>query len=232
MEELDRWISPRWLEAGAQRNVRAEAERTEERLIALDDFLLPAKATELGRFLDEDARFEPQFRDYPPDEPGAGIAGVAEPLISCLKWTGIRRGHELTPNTLRYLLFRKLVIGLPFRGLLGTLTGFPVGEPGRKLSMRRYRYPDHFLNLHTDLMPRPILRWVYYCAPEWRPDYGGRFQLLDNATGRVIREVAPRFNRLLIFSPTPATAHRMEPLREAARDWSRDNYTVWYHEIG
>ncbi|WPZ37250.1 hypothetical protein T8K17_25560 (plasmid) [Thalassobaculum sp. OXR-137] len=168
--------------------------------MVLDDFLDPAKAIELSAFLDTDAQLEPQFRDYTEDE--AGVAGRSEPLISCLKGAGIRQGHEMALNTLRYLLLRRLVISLSFRRLLEALTDFPVGEPGRKLSMRRYRYPDHFLNSHTDLTARPILRCVYSCAPEWRPDYGGRFQLLDEATTRVISEVEPHFNRLLILSPT------------------------------
>jgi Rps23 Pro-64 3,4-dihydroxylase Tpa1-like proline 4-hydroxylase len=61
--------------------------------------------------------------------------------------------------------------------------------------------PGHFLSTHDDAIEGKNRRaaYIFNFTPEWRPDWGGYLQLLDDA-GHVRRGLIPSFNTLNILA--------------------------------
>lgn len=77
----------------------------------------------------------------------------------------------------------------------------------------------HFLTVHDDFLEGKHRRaaYVFNFTPEWRPDWGGYLQLLDE-DGHVRRGLRPTFNTLnLISVPQPHNVAFVAPFAGAAR---------------
>jgi Rps23 Pro-64 3,4-dihydroxylase Tpa1-like proline 4-hydroxylase len=61
--------------------------------------------------------------------------------------------------------------------------------------------PGHFLSTHDDAIEGKNRRaaYIFNFTPEWRPDWGGYLQLLDDA-GHVRRGLVPSFSTLNILA--------------------------------
>lgn len=84
--------------------------------------------------------------------------------------------------------------------------------------LTRYR-PGHFLTLHDDgnVGKNRRAAYVLNLTPDWKADYGGQLQILDEA-GDVERAYTPGFNRLLMFKvPRPHLVSCVAPFAPGAR---------------
>lgn len=78
--------------------------------------------------------------------------------------------------------------------------------------------PGSQLGVHLDSDHHPLAGWtracnaVLYVNSRWEPGWGGEFQLYDAVGERVRREVAPRFNRLVLFAPSDVSYHAVAPV--------------------
>lgn len=84
--------------------------------------------------------------------------------------------------------------------------------------LTRYR-PGHFLTLHDDgnVGKNRRAAYVLNLTPDWKADYGGQLQLVDEA-GDVSRGFTPGFNRLLMFKvPQPHLVSCVSPFAPGAR---------------
>lgn len=79
--------------------------------------------------------------------------------------------------------------------------------------------PGHFLTVHDDASEGKNRRaaYIFNFTPDWRPDWGGYLQLLDEA-GHVHRGLRPTFNTLnLISVPQPHNVGLVAPFARATR---------------
>lgn len=77
------------------------------------------------------------------------------------------------------------------------------------------------LMMHIDASRHPnpdmhqLINCIYYCTPDWQPEWGGTLELWNADATQCVEKVAPLFNRLVIFytggkswhgHPNPVTA--------------------------
>ena len=61
------------------------------------------------------------------------------------------------------------------------------------------------LMVHLDASRHPnpglhqLINCIYYCSPDWQPDWGGGLELWDAEASKCVTTVAPLFNRLVVF---------------------------------
>jgi Rps23 Pro-64 3,4-dihydroxylase Tpa1-like proline 4-hydroxylase len=88
----------------------------------------------------------------------------------------------------------------------------------------------HFLNTHDDVAEgkRRRCAYVFNFTPEWRPDWGGYLQLLDE-NGGIRRGLMPTFNTLNVIAiPQPHNVSMVVPYaprpRFSVTGWMRHGY--------
>ncbi|HQU44060.1 MAG TPA: 2OG-Fe(II) oxygenase, partial [Pirellulales bacterium] len=80
--------------------------------------------------------------------------------------------------------------------------------------------PGGFLGVHLDNERHPQtglarrLNLIVYCTEGWREEWGGHLEFWDRARTRVVRRIAPLWNRAVLFETSSHSFHgHSEPLR-------------------
>jgi hypothetical protein len=129
--------------------------------------------------------------------------------------------EEMFPPYIRHIM-SQMQSGI-FCRFVDQLTGYTYLAPD----------PHHFgcglhstgnggrLMLHLDASRHPnkdfhqLINCIYYCSPDWQPEWGGGLELWNANTTACVKTVAPLFNRLVVFytggkswhgHPRPVTA--------------------------
>ena len=206
---------------GIVSSVNATRAASEEQLFA--------QSMPRARALLADGVLEPAYKLY--DRPGwvSEDAFDATPddqrFISELIYRGPQPGREMARSVIMDMLFRQEVKGATFQDWLGRATGRPVHRTG-VINLKRLDR-SHFLRWHNDRVENRTLCMVLYLHEGWCPDYAGRFLMRRLDGGMDI--VEPIENRLILFDPQVKTEHAVEEIAEAATEWPRLNYTVWFY---
>lgn len=99
--------------------------------------------------------------------------------------------------------------------------------------------PGGFLGVHLDNERHPAtglarrLNLIVYCtdwsaAGGWHDEWGGQLELWDRACGRVVKRIAPLFNRAVLFATSQHGFHgHTQPLACPA-GFSRKSVAVYY----
>lgn len=99
--------------------------------------------------------------------------------------------------------------------------------------------PGGFLGVHLDNERHPTsglarrLNLIVYCtdwsqAGGWQDDWGGHLELWDRTCTRIVKRIAPLFNRAVLFETSQHAYHgHMQPLACAA-GFSRKSVAVYY----
>jgi len=95
--------------------------------------------------------------------------------------------------------FYEWLNGEEFLGFVRAATGF--GDISFVDAQATRYSPGHFLSTHDDTLEGKNRRaaYIFNFTPDWRPDWGGYLQLLDD-DGNVRRGLAPTFNALNILT--------------------------------
>lgn len=91
--------------------------------------------------------------------------------------------------------------------------------------------PGSSLGVHLDSDHHPITGWqracnaVFYLNSAWKPDWGGQFELYDATGQQCVTQIAPRFNRLVLFAPSDVSYHAVS---EVTGPQTRKTLTVFF----
>ena len=130
--------------------------------------------------------------------------------------------EDTTKFHFRMRLFAEAITSRQFLLFLETLTGINsiLADPyfiggGAMLTGR-----DQFLKIHADFnFHHKLQAWrrvnaLFYLSPGWDTEWGGNLELWSNDGENKVQEIAPLFNRVVIFNTTSDTFHgQPEPLR-------------------
>ncbi|RDH77713.1 2OG-Fe(II) oxygenase [Mycolicibacterium moriokaense] len=163
--------------------------------VVIDDFLPSEVAERIGNEFpgaqDIDWHFE-----GPGDSKHTGDRNIEKLTTS---------DEEMFPAYIRHMMCQ-MQSGI-FCRFLDDLTGYPHLAPD----------PDHVgcglhstgnggrLMLHLDASRHPdpglhqLINCIYYCSPDWQPEWGGELELWNADATECVKTVAPLFNRLVVF---------------------------------
>lgn len=198
------------------------------RAAVIDNLLLPDKLAALRGLFDNDGRFEPTYGLYHrhPHEVPAEIFRAApetERFYSYRNFRGPAPGRAMAPGMVHNALFTMLSRSAAWRGWLAGILGEPLA---RQTAMHaRIMGQGSFMKQHGDDAHGSLCA-VFYLSSGWEPAFGSCF--LQKDQGRVVIEVAPLANRLLLFSPKNGLSHGVAPITPAAGGWERWSYSLWY----
>lgn len=200
--------------------------------MVLEDFLVPAVAERLGRFLDGEAEFATEY----------GLYGVDDRRVEEREWlaadddarffrfsknVGTRPEFQLSDNALTYLRFRTTFQRSDeMRAFFEAATGLELASSD-DFGSHSMQAGD-FLRTHDDDNRNRRLALVLYLSAGWRPDYGGSLEIVD-PDGRT-SIVEARFNSLVAFDTRAGTTHRVLPISDAAGERRRLTIGGWYHQ--
>ena len=94
------------------------------------------------------------------------------------------------------------------------------------------------LNIHTDYMLHPVKPWyrrinlLLYLTPDWRYEWGGKFEMWNEECTERIQDVSPVQNRCVIFNTTSKSFHgHPRPLKtpQGIHRWSIALYYFTEH---
>ena len=92
-----------------------------------------------------------------------------------------------------------------------------------------------FLNVHVDFLAHTTHRnWsrqlnlLLYLNRDWEESYGGALELWDTNMERKVQEVAPLFNRCVIFHTAPGSYHGHPTPLSCPADRSRKSLALYY----
>ena len=192
--------------------------------VVIDDFLPVDQAMRIGRDY-------PGIDDIPWKFEGPGDS----------KHTGDKRIEKVStsdemlfPPSIRFMMMQ-MQSGV-FCKFLDRLTGFEhlapdpshhgcglhsTGNGGRlMLHIDASRHPNRDLN--------QLINCIYYCSPDWKPEYGGGLELWNEDATECVETVAPVFNRLVVFYTAGASWHgHPHPVR--CPDHMRRNSMALYY---
>lgn len=95
--------------------------------------------------------------------------------------------------------------------------------------------PGSSLGVHLDSDHHPMTGWVRACNavlyvnPVWDEHCGGEFELWDARGDQCVRQIAPRFNRLVLFEPSDVSWHSVARVRG---EESRKTLAVFFWRRG
>ncbi len=76
------------------------------------------------------------------------------------------------------------------------------------------------------------LSLIIYLNKDWKPDYGGQFELWNSDATRCEGIIDPLFNRTLIFEITDTNFHGVPRHVACPKGRSRNCFLVYYHTVG
>jgi 2OG-Fe(II) oxygenase superfamily len=98
--------------------------------------------------------------------------------------------------------------------------------PGGKLAI----HADFNNHLAYGLNRR--LNLLVYLNKNWKDDYGGHFELWDRGMTRMVKRVAPIFNRVVIFTTSRYSYHGHPDPLTCPRDMTRKSLALYYYTTG
>ena len=234
MGSLTALVQPQHLDDDATRAYRATFEASPARFVVLEDFLVPAIAERLSRFLDGEAEFATEY----------GLYGVDDRRVDEQEWlaaedearffrfgknVGTRPEFQLSDNALTYLRFRTTFQrNDELRAFFEAVSGLELAASD-DFGSHSMQAGD-FLRTHDDDNRNRRLALVLYLSPGWRPELGGSLEIVDG-DGRT-SVVEARFNSLVAFDTLAGTTHRVLPISDAAGAQRRLTIGGWYHRPG
>lgn len=227
-EPLEGLVASSHLHGDAVGDHRVAFERSPARLVHLKGFLCEDIAAQLSRFLLEQAEFYPEF----------GIAGVEGPVAESAwracpeeqrffrmgKLLRARPGHELAPEALRYLRFRRELQEPELRRYFERVTGLSL-RAADDFGVHAMSDGD-YLREHSDAIGGRRLALVLYLTPGWVPASGGALHVVGD--DGAITVVVPEYNSLVAFDVRTGFRHAVTPVRLAAGEPPRVTIGGWY----
>jgi hypothetical protein len=104
--------------------------------------------------------------------------------------------------------------------------GFHEIKPGGYLKM----HVDFHKHKHMVLDRR--LNVLIYLNKDWKPEYGGDFELWERDMSKSVVKIAPLFNRMAIFSTTGYSWHGHPDPLTCPPDRSRRSLALYYYSNG
>lgn len=226
---LGRWIQPQHLGPQGLAEHRGRYRTGVDRFTVIDDLLIPDRLARIRGVLQEEGVMEAAYKLRGSENWVTREQYEAAPdgdrFIHELIYRRPNPGREMSPAVLADARLRLELASAPFAEWLSAVVGVPAGEVEHVnlKSLRRH----HILRWHSDASAGRTLCMILYLHEGWRPDYGGRLLMRRQDGG--VEEIEPLFNRLVVFDPHAGTVHAVEPLSDAAGEWERFNYSIWFH---
>lgn len=238
MNPFGGWLSlcfsdPVWIEQARQRFQNDPAH-----MLVIDDALEPARYRLLSQALRNDCDWETrqgiirrQAEARPAgtwptewvDAAAFAQSAPAEQFFQHEAFARARPGREMSPGMIGLVRFKSLLASPAFRDMLGHITGRrPEGL--QELLIRRMVRGD-MAKPHDDAIGGRTFCLLLYLSDGWDPAYDGRF-IMHMPLGD--RDVDPLPNRMLLFDVNTGLKHSVRPLSEAAAEWHRYNFSIWF----
>ena len=90
-------------------------------------------------------------------------------------------------------------------------------------------HADRSVAYSTGLIRRLAL--MLYLNKDWKPEYGGQFELWNDTGTQRVKSVEPIFNRCLIFEVTPTSYHGLPAPVACPPGQTRNSFAVYYHTV-
>jgi hypothetical protein len=126
-----------------------------------------------------------------------------------------------------------------FLYLLSEITGIWELLPDPYLQGASYHIVPRggFFKIHADrntaystgLLRRLAL--MLYLNKDWKPEYGGQFELWNETGTERVKSVEPIFNRCLIFEVTDTSYHGLPAPVACPPGQTRNSFAVYYHTV-
>ncbi|MDP8908479.1 MAG: 2OG-Fe(II) oxygenase [Chloroflexota bacterium] len=216
----------------AVRVYRSAFEDEPARFFVLEDFLVPAIAERLSRFLAREAQFAKEYGlygidDRPVSEEEWNAADEQERFFRFSKLFGTRREFQMSDNSLTYLRLRSTFQNNDdLRQFFEAATGIELAASGDFGS--HSMGTGDFLKEHDDDNRNRRLALVLYLSPDWKPDYGGSLKIVDRDGNESTVEAS--YNSLVAFDTRAGTSHYVVPIADAAGTRKRLTIGGWYHD--
>ena len=217
---------------GAARVYRSAFEAQPARFLVLEDFLVPAVAERLSRFLAGEAEFASEYGlygidDRPITEEEWNAAREEERFFRFSKLVGTRPEFQMSDNSLTYLRLRSTFQNNDdLRRLFEDATGIELAASADFGS--HSMAAGDFLKEHDDDNRNRRLALVLYLSPDWKPEYGGSLKIVDSDGNEYTVEAT--YNSLVAFDTRAGTSHYVVPVRDAAGARKRLTIGGWYHD--
>ncbi len=114
---------------------------------------------------------------------------------------------------------------------IAELTGIkdPHGDPKLYAGGISAMAKGHFLNPHLDnshdyeQKHYRVLNLLYYCSPDWKPEYGGNLELWNEDVTEAV-EIPSLFNRLVLMSTNDKSWHSVNQVKKDGARCCISNY--------
>jgi hypothetical protein len=231
LRSLASWIQPQHLDAAALRGYQDRFTSHPARLIIIPEFLAPAAADRLGRFLATEAEFQPEYGCYSSEghvtEAEWQAVDESDRFFRLRRLVATPQRFRMSPNALTYLQFRKAFQRPEMKTFFESISGLPLGwsDDFGAHSM----IEGDFLRPHSDDNRDRRLALVIYLSEDWRREYGGQLRVA-HPDGK-FTEVEPHHNTLIAFDVLASPTHLVLPVTSAAGAWQRLSIGGWYHKV-
>jgi len=230
-QKLGAWIQPQHLEEAALERYRQSFNSHPARLVVLKNFLQPAVAERLSRFLSTEAEFKTEYGLYSIEtavsEEQWQSATDDDRLFKFGKLVGTPPQFQTSPNALTYLQFRMTFQRPELKAFFEEISGMPLG--GSNDFGAHAMTSESLLRPHSDDDKNRQIALVIYLTPGWKPAYGGQLKVthMDGRTTMVEAE----YNSVIAFNVLTHSAHVVEPVR-SDNGTSPRRLTIggWYHK--
>ncbi|MGH6811797.1 MAG: 2OG-Fe(II) oxygenase [Methylocella sp.] len=127
-----------------------------------------------------------------------------------------------------------------FLEFLERLTGIQklIGDPYFEGGGLHQIMPGGKLAIHADFNKHGTyelsrrLNLLVYLNKYWKDEFGGHFELWDRGMTRMVKRVAPIFNRIVIFTTSRYSYHGHPDPLTCPRDMTRKSLALYYYIIG
>lgn len=128
----------------------------------------------------------------------------------------------------------------PFINFLEQLTGIEnlIPDPSLEGGGLHQILPGGLLKIHADFNKHPKtdldrrLNVLVYLNKDWQDEYGGHFELWNEAMTQAEVRILPLFNRMAIFSTTSKSYHGHPDALKCPVDRSRKSIAMYYYTNG
>lgn len=231
-QKLGAWIQPQHLEEAALERYRESFTSHPAKLVVIKDFLQPAVAERLSRFLSNEAEFRTEYGLYSIEtavsEEQWRSAKDDDRLFKFGKLVGTPPQFQTSPNALTYLQFRTTFQRPELKAFFEAISGMPLG--GSNDFGAHSMTSESLLRPHSDDNKNRQIALVIYLSPGWKPEFGGQLKVthLDGKTTVVQAE----YNSVIAFNVLTHSAHVVEPVLSInATSPRRLTIGGWYHKV-
>jgi Rps23 Pro-64 3,4-dihydroxylase Tpa1-like proline 4-hydroxylase len=145
--------------------------------------------------------------------------------------------YKLSENAREFIRFLNSQVFLDF---LTNLTGIENLIPDPTLAGGGYHElkPGGFLKIHSDFNKHPDTKLdrrinvLVYLNKNWKPEYGGQFELWNEPMTECVTKIEPNFNTMAIFSTTSKSYHGNPNIIRCEEGNSRKSIAMYYYTNG